>query len=86
MRARRSLRGDVPIATDTGPANPSRDLEWFFACLDAVKRCRAEKCKKKLSLAALIVHLNDDHRWTREQIADWVSGTELPAVPRRTAP
>jgi hypothetical protein len=19
------------------------------------------------------VHLNDDHRWTREQIADWLS-------------
>ena len=37
-----------------------------------MKRCPAENCKKKLSLAALIVHLNDDHRWSREQIADWV--------------
>lgn len=24
----------------------------------------------------LIVHLNDDHRWTREQIADWVETIE----------
>lgn len=23
-------------------------------------------------LEELIVHLNDDHRWTREQIADWI--------------
>jgi hypothetical protein len=24
------------------------------------------------------VHLNDDHRWTREQIADWVQTIEPP--------
>lgn len=24
----------------------------------------------------MIPHLNDDHRWTREQIADWVEGVE----------
>lgn len=26
--------------------------------------------------ASTIVHLNDDHRWTREQIADWVQTIE----------
>jgi hypothetical protein len=25
---------------------------------------------------AMIVHLNDDHRWTRERIADWVATLE----------
>ena len=27
---------------------------------------------KRLTLAAILVHLNDDHRWTREQIATWL--------------
>lgn len=27
-------------------------------------------------LAANIIHLNDDHEWTREQIADWVQAIE----------
>ncbi len=26
----------------------------------------------RLSLADVIVRLNDDHRWTRERIADWI--------------
>lgn len=34
-------------------------------------RCPAG-CHKFLPIAALMVHLNDDHRWLREQIADWV--------------
>ena len=25
---------------------------------------------------SLITHLNDDHKWTREAIADWVEGIE----------
>jgi hypothetical protein len=60
------------------PANaegtrPTKDLEWFFDCLEGtIRRCPAEGCKKTLSLAAILVHLNDDHRWTREQIASWL--------------
>ena len=73
--------GMYRLPGDVAKANPSRDLEWFFTCLDTVKRCPAETCKKKLSLDALIVHLNDDHRWSREQIADWL-GSE----PTKTAP
>ena len=80
-----AYEGMYRLPSETGPANPSRDLEWFFACLDNVKRCPAENCKKKLSLAALIVHLNDDHRWSREQIADWVSGQQI-GSPERAIP
>ena len=50
----------------------TRDLDWFFDCLDTVKACPADGCKKKLFLAAILVHLNDDHLWTRDQIADWL--------------
>lgn len=52
---------------------PTRDLDWFFECLDTVKPCPGgDGCKKRLFLAAIIVHLNDDHRWSREQIAEWL--------------
>ena len=48
-------------------------LERLFRCLDEVtKRCPAG-CNKRLPLAAMIVHLNDDHRMTREQIAEWLT-------------
>lgn len=34
------------------------------------------------SMCANIAHLNDWHRWTREQIADWVASQEALAEPR----
>ncbi len=33
------------------------------------------------SLAACVVNLNDHHRWTREQIADWVETVEPSETP-----
>lgn len=54
------------------PGHPTRDLDWFFDCLDSAKSCPVDGCRKRLYLAAIIVHLNDDHRWTREQIAAWL--------------
>src|SRR5262249_13808650 len=48
-------------------------LERLFRCLDEVtKRC-PQGCSKRLPLASMIVHLNDDHRMTREQIAEWLT-------------
>lgn len=50
-----------------------RNLERLFHCLeDVVKQC-PEECRKRLPLGAMIVHLNDDHGWTREHIAEWLS-------------
>ena len=59
---------------EAGSQRPTRDLDWFFDCLDKVKVCPAEGCKKRLFLAALMVHLNDDHRWTRDDVATWLAG------------
>jgi hypothetical protein len=67
------------LPTDADGKRPTRDLDWFFDCLDTVKPCPGDGCKKRLFLAALLVHLNDDHRWTREQIANW-----LAAEPKKT--
>ena len=57
-----------------------RNLERLFHCLeDVVKKCPEKiaapevQCRKKLPLGAMIVHLNDDHGWSREQIAEWLS-------------
>jgi hypothetical protein len=33
--------------------------------------CPAPACKQTIRYN-IIVHLNDDHRWTRETIADWL--------------
>ena len=47
----------------------------FFACLDdRVRRCPEPGCIKQHLLDTLIIHLNDDHRWTREQIASYIAG------------
>jgi hypothetical protein len=44
---------------------------------NSARRCPAG-CHKFLPVAALMVHLNDDHHWSREQIADWVRGEAPP--------
>ena len=49
-------------------------LERLFRCLDEMTNgARMKIVRSGLPLAPMIVHLNDDHLWTREQIADWLS-------------
>jgi hypothetical protein len=48
-------------------------LERLFRCLDEVTKPCPQGCKKRLPLASMIVHLNDDHRMSREQIAEWLT-------------
>ena len=50
-------------------------LYRFFACLDNTIRVCPESCSKRLLLDSLIIHLNDDHHWSREQIADWLAAS-----------
>jgi len=55
-------------------------LERLFDCLEYTLRGCPEGCKKRLALGAMILHLNDDHQWTRERIAAWVAPpAEVPA-------
>lgn len=39
-------------------------------------KCPACARRNGRRLGNTITHLNDDHRWTREAIADWVAGIE----------
>jgi hypothetical protein len=59
------------------PSNPEGvrpiHLERLFDCLENTLRTCPEGCKKRLALGSMILHLNDDHHWTRESIAQWVA-------------
>ena len=70
-----AYEGIYRLPEEVGGVRP-RNLERLFDCLDnTIKKC-PDKCHKTLTLAAMIVHLNDDHHWTREQIAAWVAGND----------
>ena len=58
-----------------------RDVRGFhprvwrlFDFLESSARHCPAGCHKYLPIAALMVHLNDDHQWSREQIAGWIRG------------
>lgn len=38
--------------------------------------CPESKCAGNHTLLGLVLHLNDDHQWTREVIADWLETEE----------
>lgn len=39
-------------------------------------------CARNAQCRAVIAHLNDDHRWTREQISAWVASVEVQPEPQ----
>lgn len=47
-------------------------LERLFRCLDEMTKKCPQSCSKRLPLASMIVHLNDDHLMSRELIAEWL--------------
>jgi hypothetical protein len=67
-----AYEGFYRLPTDAEGIRP-RNLERLFDCLENTLRSCPEGCKKRLALAAMILHLNDDHQWTRERIAAWVA-------------
>ena len=86
-----AYEGMYRLPENADGTRPTKDLEWFFDCLEGtIRRCPAEGCRKRLTLASILVHLNDDHRWSREQIASWLEDEKangrLTAHPPATAP
>ena len=77
-----AYEGMYRLAEDMGGKRPTKDLEWFFDCLETTLRwCPIEGCKKHLVLSAMIVHLNDVHQWSREQIAAWLEQNGVASRP-----
>src|SRR4029453_4358865 len=65
-----AYEGIFLLPRDVGGFHP-RVWRLFDFLENSARHCPAG-CHKYLPVAALMVHLNDDHHWTREQIADWV--------------
>ena len=68
----RPPEGFYRLPSDAEGIRP-RNLERLFDCLENTLRRSAEGCEERLALAAMILHLNDDHQWTRERISAWVA-------------
>jgi len=74
-----AYEGMYRLPEEAGQILPKR-LERLFDCLEGtIRACPEEGCHKRLILAAVIVHLNDDHQWSREKIAAWVEQGTAPA-------
>lgn len=64
------------------PINLYSETSWDFLLKSTTEACPVRKCSanlrivEKLRVLELIEHLNDDHKWTREQIAGWLSTVE----------
>jgi hypothetical protein len=67
-----AYEGAYALPPDPHEAHIRPRLHRLFDCLENVRRRCPEGCKKRLPLNAIILHLNDDHHWTREQIVDWL--------------
>jgi hypothetical protein len=82
-----AYEGMYSLPRDAGGIRPVH-LERLFDCLEYTLRRCPEGCKKSLALGAMILHLNDDHHWSRERIAAWVAPEpETPAAaPASEAP
>jgi hypothetical protein len=60
--------------TTEGEQEHYDQIRALFPYLQTRASCPA--CPLRLSLFIVAYHLNDDHRWTREQIADWLQSEE----------
>jgi hypothetical protein len=53
-----------------------------FACPASVDglsfvQTQAHRSIGQFYLSSVIIHLNDDHAWTREQVADWIETLDV---------
>lgn len=78
-----AYEGVYRLPAEAGGIRPVH-LERLFDCLETTNRSCPVGCRKRLPLAAIIVHLNDDHQWSRAQIAAWVEAGE-PGTPTASA-
>jgi hypothetical protein len=64
------------LGKDTNPGHLEELWEIFDWTDEGASRDCPAACGRKGIPGGLILHLNDDHRWTREKIADWVESIE----------
>jgi hypothetical protein len=70
---------DMPLAHD-GVVNDFERLAAHYPLLYDDNKIYCPECAgaevKQDNLCNILIHLNDDHRWTREEIAGYVRGFE----------
>lgn len=65
---------------DSGPSIYALDDKWPWCTAHDDRECPDCRRGPMPSIHTVIVHLNDDHAWTREQIAEWVATVEPDAA------
>lgn len=61
-----------------GAAEDAGYFRYNMPLLRIAATCPAsEWCRVHRDVFETIVHLNDDHHWTREAIADWIEAIEI---------
>lgn len=60
------------------PPDDTPEWHWAYYHLAEAIRCPDPGCRPMHfnSVLGVILHLNDDHDWSREAIADWVADVE----------
>lgn len=67
-----SYPDNVKVYTGVGTASVSTLARTLPAVNDFTTKCPVEDCTSHQTLYYLVQHVNDDHKWTRESIADWL--------------
>lgn len=56
-------------------ADPYWDLQERFPMPHgAIRDCPEKECTICSPVTLIVTHLNDEHQWSREKIADWLEG------------
>jgi hypothetical protein len=71
LHGRPYARGMPPIGLALLAAFPELDAPWPTGTLRPCV-CPVKAGPVPVKLFHVVAHLNDDHRWTRERIADWL--------------
>src|SRR6266702_918790 len=61
-------------------------LSEFPVLYEPVDKCPSCSLEYQFGLSQMVVHLNDDHRWTRERIADWIEANFERDAPTQETP
>lgn len=69
-------------ATHPYPPQPDKTFEEFAKQLPGVHKvanypCDCLRIGKQGKLIHIIIHLNDNHKWTRDRIADWLETLDI---------
>src|SRR5262249_21818978 len=67
--------GAAMLAVGVAPEQAGRSVRKWWPWAFAVS-VNCPSCGRSRLVCQVIVHLNDDHRWIREEIGAWVGGIE----------